>query len=489
MDILEINTLIWLKEISLKYQREIKLDNIPEEEILDFCDKGFDAVWMMGIWQRSFKGAEIARQHEGVLNEFKELIGDIDPESDIGSSPYSIKDYNVDQKLGSNTGIKIFRKRLNEKGIKLLLDFVPNHMAVDHLWVQTKPQLFINADEKDFNEESFLYFRNSSGDIIAHGKDPYFDPWTDVAQLNYFNPETRKEMTGILKKVAGFCDGVRCDMAMLILKRIQTRIWGGRTKYNEPENEFWQQSISEIKTIYPEFIFVAEVYWNLEEELIGYGFDFVYDIDFYHALLDNDTGFLESSFSPDLKIRYKRLKFIENHDEQRSLKSFGYERLKAAAFLMSLSMGGHLYYQGQMEGFTKKLPVQLLKRPPEDADEIISSFYDLLFKVKNKLKKLKIEWSFIKPQPYITDDPLTRNTMVLCGGSMFMAVVNYSGNVSKIILEPKTDKIPSSCRKIIFKDMLSLAVIKKDRQDLNKNGLYLALVPYSIYLFKISGEQ
>ena len=484
MNIFEINTRIWLKEISVKYNKEIKLGNIPSEEILYISKKGFTAVWLMGLWKKSPASESIVKNNERMLLEFKQIMPDINYRMDIGASPYAILDYSVDADIGTAESLIRFRHQLKNEKIELILDFVPNHTAIDHSMVDKNPDFFIRGTNEDIQNNYNVYFKNSKKDIIAHGKDPYFDAWTDVAQLNYFNTATREYMKNILKKLANMCDGVRCDMAMLILKKIQKQIWGSRTGYAEPELEFWQEVIPEIKKTHPSFKFIAEAYWGLEKELIDYGFDYVYDIDFYHALVGNDAYLLKNILKQDAKYGSRKLRFIENHDEPRSMSSIGYSRYRAAAVIMSLSYGGHLFYHGQLEGLSKKLPVQLLKRPHEEDDFIVYSFYKNLFKIIISADKESLNWEYFEPEPYSKDDMSYKNVLGYLAGELFIAVINYSDNVSRIALRPEFSKRLDTGN-IIFKDMLGIVNIKINIDVLKQKGFLIKMAPYECYIFKI----
>src|SRR5687768_5666693 len=85
-------------------------------------------------------------------------------------------------------------------------------------------------------------------------------------------------MIGELVKIAGQCDGVRCDMAMLVLPEVFERTWGQRS---EP---FWPKAIECVREHVSDFCFMAEVYWDLEWSLQQEGFDYAYDKRLYDRL-------------------------------------------------------------------------------------------------------------------------------------------------------------------------------------------------------------
>ncbi len=230
--IYEINTLLWLKELSHKYKIEIKLNNIPEEEITNFKDLGFDAIWFMGVWSRSKESGNAILKDAKLMQELEFTVPDLKLD-DIVSSPYAIADYKVNSLLGNRHDLLELKRKLNKNEINLILDFVPNHVALDHPWLKKNPEYFILGNDEDIKNHPDLFFRHpDTGYIFAYGKDPNFPAWQDVVQLNYFDPQTRIAMAGILLDIVPLCDGLRCDMAMLILNRVQKEIWKGRILYN-----------------------------------------------------------------------------------------------------------------------------------------------------------------------------------------------------------------------------------------------------------------
>ena len=136
----EINTWVWLGELAGKHGRPVHLGTVPTEEWDALAAHGFDALWFMGVWERSPAGIEISMRNEGLLADFRRALPDFSPEDNVGS-PYCIRRYVVDHRLGGPEGLAVARRMLRERGLRLILDFVPNHVAPDHPWVVAAPRI------------------------------------------------------------------------------------------------------------------------------------------------------------------------------------------------------------------------------------------------------------------------------------------------------------------------------------------------------------
>jgi glycosidase len=374
--ILEISAWPWLEGLTAKHSRRITLANIPPSE-LEGEFRGFDMVWLMGVWERSPRGRDVALNHPALRNEYHRALHDFRDEDVVGS-PYSVRRYRVDSRLGGPQGLAVLRTQLKERGQRLLLDFVPNHVAVDHDWTRTKPPILIQGTKEDYQArpEEYSLFEDGS---IAHGRDPYFPPWTDTAQINAFSTEARRALLATLMDIASQCDGVRCDMAMLVTTEVFSRTWGERAG-PAPDVDFWQELIPPIREHFPDFLFIAEVYWDMEWQLQQQGFDYCYDKRLYDRMAHEDAEGVRAHLTADLGYQEKLLRFIENHDEDRASVVFK-ERARAASVLALTLPGAKLVHEGQMRGHRIHLPVQLGRRQVEQDDVETRELYQRLLDV------------------------------------------------------------------------------------------------------------
>jgi Alpha amylase, catalytic domain len=394
----EINTLTWLGELSRTYAKLIKLGSVPAEQWDRLKRLGFDYVWLMGVWKRSREGVKLFRESP----EWPRLRARFDPilpgwtDEEVTGSPYSVASYTPEPRIGTWTDIDSVRGELHNRGMMLVLDFVPNHTAPDHPWVFEHPAYYIQGGESDFKQNPAAYIPVQKGKqtlYIARGKDPYFPPWPDMVQLSYFSQEARSALIGELKKITDHCDGVRCDMAMLVLNDIFKNTWGWARKNGIPDlGEFWE----EVRRELPGFLLIAEAYWDLEWRLQQIGFDYVYDKQLYDRLLSASGPDVILHLGTDLSYQKKLVRFIENHDEPRSAGVFGKKHLQAAAVLFSALPGMTLYHHGQIEGRTIHIPILLSRAKEEPPDEAVKTFYEKVLSLILSDAFRKGEWRLLE---------------------------------------------------------------------------------------------
>ena len=275
---------------------------------------GVDAVWLMGVWQRSRAGAKLALRSDDQMASFRTALPDL-VDGDVIGSAYSVRRYRVAGRFGGEKGLAAARAALAERGVRLIVDFVPNHVGPDHPWLAKHPERFIQGSADDLASDPAAFLEVGKA-VIARGRDPYFPPWPDVAQLNAFAPGLRTAAAKTLIDIAAQADGVRCDMAMLMLNDVFAQTWGDRAGV-QPDQEYWSEVIAAVRAVHPGFVMIAEAYWDLEWRLQQLGFDFCYDKRLYDRLLHEDASSVVGHLGADLGYQHGLVRFLENHDEPR----------------------------------------------------------------------------------------------------------------------------------------------------------------------------
>ncbi len=418
--IYEINAAVFLNEESKKAATALTFATVPDSTWDDIEKLKIDAVWFMGVWERSPMAQKMAHNDPSLKKALPDL-----KEKDIFGSAYSIHNYVVDSRFGGDKSLAVARKKLKERGIKMILDYVPNHVAIDHVWTEQFPSYFLPASQDELLDFPDDFYQTPSG-IVARGKDPNFPPWSDVVQLNAFSSDLRNAVTETLLKISSMCDGVRCDMAMLMMNDVFHHTWGHRAGHT-PETEYWPPIIAMVKKRHPHFIFIAEVYWHKEKALLEQGFDICYDKNLYDALEETSVHSIRKIVSQDVDYQRHLLRFIENHDEPRAAKLFSAKKHEAAAVIVSTLPGIHLYHDGEFEGRKVKLPVHLARRPVETIDRPISEFYSSLREMLTTTALTKGAWSLLDTRESL---PFIASSHVIAwlwerGTDKYVVAVNY----------------------------------------------------------------
>jgi hypothetical protein len=480
--IYEINIWVWLSDLSRKWKTAIDLSSVPAAEWDSIAGYGFDAVWLMGVWERSPAGIAIANHNSILLNEFRHSLADFTSPDNVGSA-YCVRRYVVDGQLGGPAALSLARNELAKRGIKLILDFVANHVAPDSPWITEHPEYFIAGTEQDLRDNPGSYQR-LDGRILAAGRDPYFPPWPDVVQLNAFQPGERAAMGATLLNIASQCDGVRCDMAELLLNEVFARTWQGRAGHT-PEMEYWRQVIAPVRNAHPAFIFLAEAYWNLELKLHEQGFDFFYDKFLYDELRSADVNGVRRRISAPTAYQDKLVRFLENHDEPRSESTFSPDKLRAGAMAIATLPGVALFHEGQFEGRRVRVPVFLRRRPEEPVDLPLRMFYEMLLQaVKNPIFRHG-QWRLCEatgwPDNHSADNLLAWRWIL--EDDRRLIVINLSpGDAEGRVHARWGDLGAGQCRLL---DLFPGTSYFRDVDEMESVGLYVKLGPWSFHFFEV----
>ncbi len=479
--IYEVNTAIWLGDLSRAAGRRVTLADVSASSWDEVTPDGIDAVWLMGVWERSPAGLALANANPGLQASFRDALPDLRPNDVIGS-PYCVRRYVVDASFGGPEALAAARATLAARGIRLLLDYVPNHVAPDHPWVTSHPELFVTGSQADIAANPAGWVR-AGGHILAHGRDPYFPPWPDVVQLNAFAPALRAATAQTLADIAAQCDGIRCDMAMLMINRVFARTWGSRAG-PEPAEEFWPAVITALRHQHPQTVLVAEAYWDMEWELQQQGFDFCYDKRLYDRIVGRDVTGVRDHVRAGLDYQERLVRFLENHDEPRIASVLPGQAEQAAAVGVATLPGATLWYEGQFEGRRVRPPVFLSRRPAEPADPGLASWYRRLLAAVAGHRVRAGAWRLLEATGW-PDNDSCRNLLAWSwtpddGGSRHVVVVNFSA-------EPAQGRLPLGWKDLpgrdwTLADLLDDQVFERSGDDLADQGLFAALPPWGYHL-------
>jgi len=477
----QVNTRVYAR--SPRWGGSGRLDDIPDSELDELRDMGFDWIYLLGVWQSGAAAREIAQAIPELLREYHETLSDLRPE-DICGSCFAIQNYRVRRDLGGNAALKRFRKRLSQRGLRLMLDFVPNHTASDHPWVRAHPDYYVHGTPELLAQQPHNYTRLGrapGAPVLAYGRDPHFPGWSDTLQLNYGNPELRQAMIGELMSVATLCDGVRCDMAMLLLPEVFQRTWG------IPAAPFWPRAIQEVRSKYPGFTFVAEVYWDLEWALQQQGFDYTYDKRLYDRLRERQVPPVRQHFEAALDYQDRSVRFLENHDEPRAARVFLPEEHRAAAALTFLSPGLRFFHQGQIQGWKQKIPVQLCRAPQQPIDGRLNAFYMRLLELLRDDILRNGEWQLLECRPAWEANSSWESLIAFSwrgsGDRCWLVAVNYAPHHSQGYMRAPFPEWGGFHMRL--NDLFSPASYDRQGDDLLEGGLYVDLPPWGINVFEV----
>jgi hypothetical protein len=487
----QINTRVWLRELSDRLGRAATLADIPDDFLDQVAGQGFDYVWFLGLWQTGQAGRQVSLSHPEWLREFEATLPGF-TEADVSGSPFAVTGYALHQDFGREADLLGLKERLKARGLKLLVDFVPNHTAPDHPWVKQHPEFYVQGSEADLERKPHNYRRveTPSGSLIlAYGRDPYFAGWPDTFQLNYRHPGFREAMAQELLKLAGIADGVRCDMAMLILPEIFQRTWGERslpTDGSPPVDEpFWPETIGRVKAKNPGFIFMAEVYWDLEWTLMQQGFDYCYDKSLYDRLLSRDAAAVRAHLWADMAYQNKLARFLENHDEPRAAHDFPVPVHQAAAIITYLTPGLRFFHEGQLEGRRVKVSMHLGRRPEEPVDPILEEFYGKLLACLKRSEVRDGRWQLLEVHPAWDANPTWDRFLAFAwegeAQQRLLIAVNYGPSQGQGHVAWPFDDVKG--KPVTLKDLMHEARYEWESDDLLNRGLYVDLPAWGFHVF------
>ena len=464
LSLYQISTRQYLSDLSPTLGRDAGLADVPDPLLDQLAGLGFEWVWLLGVWQTGESGRRVAREHAELLEELAAALPGVTP-ADIVSSPFAVKQYRVHPDFGGEPALAVLREKLASRGMRLMLDFVPNHVALDHAWVRERPEYFVSGSEADLASSPDA-FSEVFGVVLAHGRDPNFPPWRDTLQLDYGRECVRRAVIADLVDVSRLCDGVRCDMAMLLLNEVFRETWPGR---DPPEQQFWPEATRTVRREFPDFTFVAEAYWDTQSELLAQGFDYTYDKQLYDHLVAGDAAAATERLASAEAPAHRAVHFVENHDEPRAASAFSPAALRAASVVTALAPGIFLVHDGQMEGRRTYTPLQLARRRPESVDEDLRRFYEQLLRVAHRPEVRRGGWELLEPQPAAEGDDSWRQTVAMRwhGEADLIAVANLAEPTARCVLPLSDSAGPRQVRALLCSEGSAAQVGEPAEHHLN----------------------
>lgn len=486
----QINAITFINALSARYGRHLSLATVPDAEWKSLARLGFDLIWLMGVWKRSPTARRLALQSEGLRNEYDRILPGW-TEEDVAGSPYAIYDYHLEPALGTDGELAKLKSKLNGLGMGLIVDFVPNHLAMDHPWTEEHPGRFVQGRPSDVARHPDWFFPAPGSYYLAHGRDPYFAPWNDTVQVNFFSKELRQAFIDELVRISEVADGVRCDMAMLALNEIFARVWGEVLGgVSPPPTEFWDEAISNVRKHKPGFIFIAEVYWGLDRRLQEMGFDFTYDKPLYDHIVHGSAQDIADHLRSEGDFVAHQVHFIENHDEPRSAAVLGREKAMAAATIMGTVPGLRFYQHGQLEGHRIRIPVQLAREPAEPLDRPTLDFYRRFLPFSTEPALRDGQWELLPIEPAWHGNESHTNIFACqwtTETKITVVAVNYAGQRSQArIGVTLPDRV---CKTLELRDLMPRISYLRDSKELREKGLYVDLAAYHSHLLTADLSQ
>jgi hypothetical protein len=293
---------------------------------------------------------------------------------------------------------------------------------------------------------------------------------------------TQEAMLDELVKISGQCDGVRCDMAMLVLPDVFERTWGRRAP------AFWPRVTRRVRQRAAGFCFMAEVYWDLEWTMLQQGFDYAYDKRLYDRLREGHARPVREHFLAGLDYQSRLARFMENHDEPRAASAFPSGQHEAAAVLTYLSPGLRFLHQGQLEGRRKRISPHLVRAPEEPADERLRRFYDGLLKALGPTTVRTGEWSLLDCVPAWDGNGSWDGFVCFAwrgrDGQRTLVTVNYAPNQGQCYVRLPFGEVAGSTVRLC--DQTGPAVYERSGDNLLARGLYLDVPGWGYHVFEVS---
>jgi hypothetical protein len=276
-------------------------------------------------------------------------------------------------------------------------------------------------------------------------------------------------------------------MAMLLLNDIFERTWTNSAG-QRPATEYWDVLISTVTKTHPDFLFIAEAYWDMEWVLQQRGFNFCYDKRLFDRLESDNAESVRLHLYAELAYQRKLVRFLENHDEPRAATSFSPAKERAAAVTTSTLLGTKLFHEGQFEGRKVRLPVFLGRRPVEPVDKELQAFYNKLLAAINAPIFRDGEWELCAVSGW-PDNPSSQNLVAwiwVKDNDRRLIVVNLSDSAAQARVQVPWQEARGNTALLI--DSISNTQFHRDGTEIVLSGLYVELEPWGYHFFQCQIE-
>ncbi len=386
----ELNVRVWRTERSQELGREATLDDFGNDLLDRLVEDGFSWLYLIGVWRIGPLTREVAL-HDRHLRTYLSSVLPNHIDADVSGSPFAPQAYAVDDQLGGDQALARLRERARAAGLSLMLDFVPNHVGLDNSWVRDRPDFCIQGSEERLAAQPDSFCR-LHGLIFAHGRDPFFAPWRHTVQLDHSNPELQEALIREASSIAGRCDGLRADVAMLLLPDVFENTW------RRPMRPFWPACLDRVRAEHPGTLFMAEVYWNREYELQQAGFDYTFDKLLYDRLLSGDSESIRAHLRGGLEFQRHCVRFLENHAEQRAAARFANcDHYRGALLITGMVPGLLLCHHGQEDGLRLHASTHAIRRPAEVGSSPHREAYRELMHLLCEPARRDGSWQLLEP--------------------------------------------------------------------------------------------
>ena len=290
--IYQLNTRVLLQERGVALGRPATLDDLEDRFLDDIAARGSSGSGPSASGRRGRRGGRSPAR----TPSWSRSAGACCPickDEDICGSPFAIVAYETNHDFGGDKALAHLRERLARRNLKLLLDFVPNHTAPDHPWVTKHPEYYIQGSEDDLARQPQNYARvkqrrgrrrsSPTGAIPTStaGRTPSSSTTATPAFARRASPSSARSPIAATASAATW----RCCCSRRSSRRPGATARCPADGSPPKDNPFWPEAIAAIKRRHPEFMFVAEVYWDMEWELQQAGFDYTYDKRLYDRLV------------------------------------------------------------------------------------------------------------------------------------------------------------------------------------------------------------